>query len=202
MKQFSGGWLSLQNSNPQPIAPYLSFVKCTFAGPVNNAQIQYSNVFNNPTGGAWVDSPIVIHEEPTVNAINGSHNATDLLQSQAMNAQTLMANYGTSVPPQLRGLVYLYNNPTQSKWMSQIKFNLGASNYNKLQIGIMESSVTRGDVHGNVQVYDFGTGPFTGVGTFDFLFGEYVGPLNIGIRLESTTNQSSIFELRCFLLQA
>jgi hypothetical protein len=107
-----------------------------------------------------------------------------------------MANLSTSVPSQLRGLVYLFTPIGQPRFWNRIYLNLGASNYNRMQISIFENSVTRGDAHGNVQSYDFGTGPFTGIGTIQLLLSNYTGQVNIGIRLESTGGASSLFELR------
>ncbi len=193
MKQFPGGWLSLENSFPQVITPIISYCSCNFGGPTIKGVIDYSSIFNTPTGGTWVPSPISISQEPIVIAVNSVHNSVDLLEADAMNSQTKMSNLNSSTPIQLRNFVYLYNNQSTPKWMTQILFDLGANNYNKLQISVFENSVSKGDSHGNIQVIDFGSGPFSGVGTFNFLFGEFHGLINLGIRLESTTNQSSIF---------
>lgn len=200
MKNFPGGWNAFENMNPSLITTYISTVKTTFGMPVN-ADVVWSNNYNTPTGGTWGASPITINEEPTVMAVNGMHNGQELIYSQAMNSQTKMANLSTSIPSQLQGLVFLYNNPTTPRFMSRLKLDLGASNYNSIQISVFENSVTNGNEHGLIQVFDFGTGPFTGIGIFEFLFSSFTGQVNLGIRLESTTAVSSIFELRCFLIQ-
>lgn len=200
MKNFPGGWNALENMNPSLITTYISTVKATFGAPVN-ADVLWSNNYNTPTGGTWGASPITINDEPTVVAVNGMHNGQELIYSQAMNSQTKMANLSSDVPSQLKGLVFLYNNPTSPRFLSKLSLNLGGLNYNSIQISVMENSVTNGNEHGEIQVFNFGTGPFTGVGTFEFLFSGYTGQVNLGIRLESTTNVSSIFELRCFLIQ-
>ena len=195
MRNFPGGWNSLQNSFPQNISDIISVARATFGAPVDG-QIVYDNLFNTPTGGTWAASPIVLSQEPDVQAINVTFNSIDGIEAIAMNGQTKMANLSASVPSQLRGLVYLYTPVGQPRFWNRLYFDLGASNYNRMQISIFENSVTRGDAHGNVQSYDFGTGPFTGIGTIQLLLSSFTGQINIGIRLESTGGASSLFELR------
>lgn len=65
---------------------------------------------------------------------------------------------------------------------------------------MLENVGTQGDMHGNIEVVDFGSGTFTGTQTLQFILSDNTGPVNLGIRLESTTNQSSIFELKLVIL--
>jgi hypothetical protein len=195
MRNYPGGWNSLQNSFPQNITDVVSVARSTFGTPPDG-QIVYDNLFNTPTGGTWAASPIVLSQEPDVQAINVTFNAIDGIEASAMNAQTKMANLSTSVPSQLQGLVYLYTPVGQPRFWNRLYLNLGGGTYNRMQISIFENSVTRGDAHGNIQAYDFGTGPFTGTGTIQLLLSSFTGQINLGIRLESTGGDSSLFELR------
>jgi hypothetical protein len=195
MYSFPGGWNSLENSFPLNITDIISVARATFGAPVDG-QIVYDSLFRVPSGGTWSASPITLSQEPDVQAINVTFNSIDGIEAIAMNGQTKMANLSTSVPSQLRGLVYLYTPIGQPRFWNRIYLNLGASTYNRMQISIFENSVTRGDAHGNVQSYDFGTGPFTGTGTIQLLLSNFTGQVNLGIRLESSGGASSLFELR------
>ena len=64
----------------------------------------------------------------------------------------------------------------------------------------MENAATQGDEHGNVEVYDFGYATLTGLVTLNLFFSGFYGSVNLGIRLESLANVSSIYELRTIVL--
>jgi len=66
----------------------------------------------------------------------------------------------------------------------------------------MENAATEGGPMGVVEAFHFAktSGNFTGVNTLYLFFDNYFGPINLGLRAESTTPDSSIFEMRCVIL--
>jgi len=175
---------------------FFSFAK--FGGTAGN--IISSSVFNTPTGGVWQVSPISIAIGPLVIAVNGLVYPDQAQKAAAMNMQT--KTYNANAHLSLKNLVFAYGNQnTKMDFQSDISPNLGGLNYNLFQLSILENSATKGDSHGTNQVVDFGTGPFTGIQTLSLNISGYFGPLNLGIRLESTPGaQSSIFDLRYMIL--
>jgi hypothetical protein len=198
MKKFPGGWHSLENSNPMPITDYILFASLStgFAG-----NVQYSSDFISPTGGTWMASPISINAEPNVAAIAGTPFPSKAYIADMMNMQTKMWNNSNNIPSQLQNMIYAYGNSSgDPEYVMTIPLDLGGSTYDSFQISVFENVATQGDAHGNIQVIDFGPGPFTGIINLEVTFSERTGPLNIGIRLESSTNQSSIYELKTIIL--
>ena len=119
--------------------------------------------------------------------------------ASAASMQTQMSN--PSAPPSLNHLLFLYGNDADSYlFQSRVFLNLGALNYDLVQLSILANAATKGNQHGTVQVFDFGTGPYTGIVNLVLMFCGYYGPLNLGIRLESTTNLSSLFDLDTIIL--
>lgn len=199
--QFPGGWLSLENSNPMPISDFITYAAIYNGSTTTKGQVLMSSVYNLPTGGTWINSPITLTSEPTVNAVDAINDMTQQIVSDAMNMQTKMANLLSSVAPPLKNLVYLYGNFNEKlRYMCYLPISLGGLSYDLFQISVLENVGTQGDMHGNIEVIDFGVGPFTGTQTLQFIFSENMGPVNIGIRLESTGNLSSIFELKLVIL--
>ncbi len=199
--KFPGGWLSLANSNPMPISDFITYVALFNGSSTTKGQIEMSSVYNEPTGGTWVNSPIAIASEPTVIAVDAPNDVTQQIVADSMNMQTMMANIAPNVAPPLKNLVYLYGNFSEKlRFLCNLPIDLGLSNYDLFQISVLENVGTQGDMHGNIEVVDFGTGPFTGIQTIQLVLSENMGPVNLGIRLESTTNQSSIFELKLVIL--
>ena len=197
MASYPGGWNTLQNSMPQSISDILSFAKYGATG----GSIISSSVFNTPTGGVWQASPISISIGPIVVAVNGLVYPDQAQKAAAMNMQT--KTYNANAPLPLKTLIFAYGNKnTKMDFQSDISLNLGGLNYNLLQLSILENAATKGDSHGTIQVVDFGAGPFTGIQTLSLNISGYFGPLNLGIRLESTPGaQSSMFDLRYMILQ-
>lgn len=199
--KFPGGWLSLENSNPMPISDFITYVALFNGSTTTKGQIVMSDVYNVPTGGTWVNSPITLTSEPSVIAVDAPNDVTQQIVADSMNMQTKMANLDSDVPPPLKNLVYLYGNFNEKlRYMCYLPISLSGLSYDLFQISVLENVGTQGDMHGNIEVIDFGVGPFTGTQTLQFIFSENMGPVNIGIRLESTTNLSSIFELKLVIL--
>ncbi|MFA7325051.1 MAG: hypothetical protein WC121_00155 [Candidatus Kapaibacterium sp.] len=199
--KFPGGWLSLENSNPMPISDFITYAALFNGSTTTDGQIVMSDVYNTPTGGTWVASPVSISTEPTVIAVDAPNDVTQQIIANSMNMQTKMANLGANVPPPLQNLVYLYGNfSDQLRYLCYLPLNLGGSSYDLFQVSVLENVGTQGDMHGNIEVVDFGAGPHTGAQTLQLMLSENMGPVNLGIRLESTTNQSSIFELKLVIL--
>lgn len=199
--QFPGGWLSLENSNPMPISDFITFASLFDGSSTTNGEIVLSSDYNNPTGGTWVASPISITSEPTVIAVDAVNDVTQDIIANSMNMQTKMANLAASVAPPLQNLVYLYGNLSEKlRYMCYLPLDLGGSSYDLFQVSVLENVGTQGDMHGNIEVVDFGSGAFTGTQTLQLILSDNTGPVNLGIRLESTTNQSSIFELKLVIL--
>jgi hypothetical protein len=194
MLQLSGGWNDLQKSMPQNIT---DIIESATIG-ATNATIQASTNFNAATG-TWVTSPVTLNAVPTAVAINATTNPDQAAKVAAMNAQTLMANL--NAPPPLKNLVFLYGNQEGSlKYEMDIPLNLGANTYNSIQISLLDNAATKGDEHGNFQVFDFGSGSWTGVNTLKLIFNGVIGEYKIGIRINDTSNNTSIYYLRTVVL--
>ncbi len=192
---FNGGWLDLSESEPVSIT---EFVASANTSPSGSASVVNSSNFNIPTG-TWVTSPITLNAVPTAVAINATTNPDQAAKVAAMNAQTLMANL--NAPPPLKNLVYLYGNQEGSlKYEMDIPLNLGANTYNSIQVSLLDNAGTKGDEHGNIQVFDFGTGSWTGVNTLKLVFNGVIGEYKIGIRINDTSNNTSIYYLRTVIL--
>jgi hypothetical protein len=194
MLKLHGGWNDLQKSMPGNIS---NIIESATIG-ATNATIQSSSDFNTPTG-TWVTSPITLNAVPTAVAINATTNPDQAAKVAAMNAQTLMANL--TAPPPLQNLVFLYGNQEGSlKYEMDIPLNFGANTYNSIQISLLDNAGTKGDEHGEIQVYDFGSGSWTGVNTLKLIFNGVIGEYKIGIRINDTSNNTSIYNLRTIVL--
>ncbi len=201
MATYPGGWLTLENSNPIPISNFITLASI-FNGATTDGNIVMSSEFCNPTGGTWGATPITLNAEPTVAAVNSALFVNEVIKSRAINAQTKMANLAAICPPPLQNMVYLYGNNDDNNLLYQVSvpLNLGAGSYDLFQLSVMENAATQGDEHGNVEVYDFGSATLTGLVTLNLFFSGFYGSVNLGIRLESLANVSSIYELRTIVL--
>jgi hypothetical protein len=198
MTNYPGGWLSLENSSPMPITDIITFASVN-DGSVTKGVVLDSSTYHDPTGGTWAATPISITNAPTFNPVNPTYSLDDVMVADAMNMQTKSANL-TTAPSSLSSLIYLYGNNSDIRFSCDIVLSLGGLSYDSIQISVLENCVTYGDSNGNIQVIDFGAGPYTGAVTLNLILGQRFGPINIGIRLESTTNVSSIFELQTVIL--
>jgi hypothetical protein len=194
MGQFSGGWMDLANSLPSQITDIIAF---SMIG-VTPGIVKLSSNYNLPNS-SWVNSPLTITSNPVVVAVNAAQFPNEGMLANAMNAQTQSANI--SGPPALKNLIYVYgNNPGELKYEIDIPINLGGLNYNSIQISILDNAGTNGNFNEKIQVIDFGTGPWTGAQTLKALFSNFIGEVHIGIRLNDTSNNTSIFDLRTVIL--
>ncbi len=195
------GWLSLINSAPICICDFAS-VASIYQSPNTAVGSLISNTdFNTPTGGSWIASPISINSEPTVVCLNVTSGENTMIVADSLNMKIQMANL--NAPPPLQGLVFLIGNPPgRYDYQNIISLNFGASSYTYCEISLLENSVKPGSTYGNIPSIDFDRtkGPFTGIWDLNIMFTGYYGPLDLGIRLESTTNQSSIFGLRTIIM--
>ena len=142
--KFPGGWLSLENSNPMQISDFISFAAIDDGSTTTNGEIIMSSDYNNPSGGTWGASPISITSEPYVNAVDSANDVTQQIMADSMNMQTKMANLATSVAPPLQSLIYLYGNiPGQMRYMCYLPLDFGGSNYDLLQISVLENYSAR-----------------------------------------------------------
>ena len=198
MRQYPGGWLDFVNMEPVSIAQYISFA--VLAGGAFNGVIQQVTTFNTPTGGSWQVSPLAITQEPVVQAINYTYSQSDVMLANAMNMQTQMYNPNAPIP--MQNMLFLYGNANELRFSNIISLDFGMSSYNLCQISVTENSATLGDAHGLIEVIDFGAGAFSGGLTLELTLGAIFGPVNIGIRLESTTGDSSIFNMKTMILNS
>lgn len=194
MLQIPGGWRTLRNSNPLKISDKIVYAKLGST----DGEVEDSADYNSPTGGSWNASPLSISAYPTFAAVNPTYSQQDALIANSLNEQTQTGF--SSAPPDLNNLVYMYANPGDVRFFSALDFDFGGSTYNTVEISVFENCVTRGDAHGNIEVFRF-TGSFTGTNTLQMILGDFAGPVNFGIRLESSTNQSSIYELKTVVLK-
>jgi len=199
--KYPGGWLDLEASMPKPISDAITIVQVDDGAAVTDGTIIRSSVYHVPTGGAWVASPIAINSEPLVIALNSGTWINEELKAMSMSAQTQMANLGAPPPP-MENLVYCYgNHENEPKYQMHIELDLGAGNFTLFELSILENAATEGGRHGKVEVFEFDKGAnWTGVNTLQIIFNEFFGPINLGLRLESTVPDSSIFGLQAIVL--
>lgn len=107
-----------------------------------------------------------------------------------------------NAPPPFNNLLFLVGNSDGYDYSNDISIDLGAGTYDNMEISVFGNSMTEGNSKGNVGVYSFGAGPFTGTGTLNLTLDSNTQFLNLGIRLESTTNQSSIMNIPIVILGA
>jgi hypothetical protein len=199
MTKYPGGWNDLEITRPMNITDAIAYAglfngTTEFAGAVAN-----STTFHKPSGAGWAASPILLNAEPTLLAVNAAFFVNEAQIAAAINMQTKMAKL--DAPYNLKNMVYLYGNPENDlKYQMTIPLDLGgASNY-KVQIGVYENIVINNDVQKVVEAIDWGTQTFQNVNTLRIMFANYFGQLNIGVRLESSANVSSMFELKAYIL--
>ncbi len=198
---FKYGWLSLINSTPACICDFISYSTLSQGANIAKGTVISNTEFNTPTGGTWVSSPISINSEPTITCLNPNSGEATIIVADSINMKIQMANL--NAPPPLKGLVFLIGNPPgRFDYMNQIPINLGALNYTYCLVSLLENSVKPGNAYGNIPAVDFDRtlGPFTGVQNLNLMFSGYYGPIDLGIRIESTTNLSSIFGLKAIIM--
>ena len=81
--------------------------------------------------------------------------------------------------------------------------DFGASTVDLFQISVLENSAGSGNEHGKVQVIDFGSVSLTSNNwVLQLMFRGYFGPLNLGIRMNTTAPASSIHDFKAMILNA
>lgn len=197
---FNPGWQGFMESDPISLAEFISFAEAeSTSGPsiTYDGTFMKSSVFNSPSLGTWNSSPISITSSPTINSIGTLQSNVDV--QNLIASQT--AFMGTNVPPPLQNFLFLQTNKgCEQKFSMTIPIDLGGGSFDVFQISALENSVNQGDKNGQIQVIDFGSGPFSGTFDLHLCFNAGSGPFNIGIRLENNLNQSSMFAIRGFLL--
>ncbi|ROL60555.1 hypothetical protein D9V86_09225 [Bacteroidetes/Chlorobi group bacterium ChocPot_Mid] len=120
----------------------------------------------------------------------------------AMNQQTKMSNY-TNAPTSLRNMLFLYGNRNGDlKFRMEIELDFGPGLYPWLELSVIENAVGIGGPNGVVEVYRFEKTNFSSTNKLHLFFDNFFGPVNLGLRAESTLSASSIFEMRCNILNA
>jgi hypothetical protein len=189
-----GGWLTLESSMPKSV-DVISFAKIG----VTSGTVELSTVYNTPTGGTWYSLTNLITSEPVVLAIAGTQFPDLATKAYAMNMHTKMFN--STAPLPLRNLLFCYGNQEgKTEYEMNFVLDLGGITYNLIQISILENAATLGDAHGNIEVIDFGIGPFTGMQTLSLVISGYYGLLNLGIRFEKNDNTSYLYEMKLMVL--
>ena len=83
----------------------------------------------------------------------------------------------------------------------QIPINVGGNNLKSVQLSVTDNVGTSGDEHGNIQVFDFGVGPFIGAQTLTLVFSGFYGEIYLGLRtVRDSNNDTAIFNLRSLIL--
>ncbi|MBM2813320.1 MAG: hypothetical protein HW421_82 [Ignavibacteria bacterium] len=201
MAYYPGGWNDLKNSEPDPITEVVTYAAITVGGTTTNGIVKYTSDFITPIGGIWDTSPISITSEPYVDALDAAIYPHEAELASALNMQTKI--YNPDVPSPMENLLFLYGNDEQPLYRMNIPLSFGASTCNKLMISVFENAGTLGNNHGQIQVIDFGSGPFSGNLTLKLVFTGYYGSCNIGVFTEETDphSASSILCLRCIISQ-
>ena len=199
---YPGGWNDLEISAPRPIKPIIALMSVSDGGTYNG-EIVNSTTYFSPTGGVWASNPFTFATEPKVVGVNAGLQQDEGFKAEAMNQQTKMANI-TNAPPPLSNLLFLYGNKNGIlKYQMILEIDLGVAFYSYLELSILENAATDGGPNGVVQAYyTEKVGGFTGVVTLNMFFDNFFGPINLGLRAESTTGDSSIMPLYCNILDA
>lgn len=192
---FPLGYTGIENSNPTRISELISYISLQGG----TTSLINSSDFNSPTGSTWANSPISINAEPSVQPTNLAFVSDQIIKASIMNQQTKM--FGSNFPYPFNQRVYVYgNSQNRLDYQMQIPLNFGGSSYNLAQIGLFENALINNANSKLIEVYDMGSGPFTGLLNLTFILSTVTGVYNLGIRLESTTNVSSIFWLQIVVL--
>jgi hypothetical protein len=192
-----GGWLDLAESEPVSITKFIAYSDTT---PMGSANVINSSNFHLPTG-TWVNSPFTLNVIPNVMPrvvpIDTSSNSDPYLANAIMK-QSLSANQ--SAPPPLRNLIFVPGNlKNKLRWQIEIAINLGGATYNSMQLGLLDNAATLGNAHGKIKVFDYGTGPWTGTMALFVVFYNYFGEVNLALRANDTSNNTSLFHIRCIV---
>ncbi|MBM2814818.1 MAG: hypothetical protein HW421_1580 [Ignavibacteria bacterium] len=202
MSSFQGGWNTLSSAAPKPITDLVTFSSVYTNAVTIQGVVKNVTTFNTPTGGTWFASPITISSKPLVEAVAASTNPTKVIIADALNMQT--KTWNSSAPLPLLNLVFLFGNDSLEAldYIMNIPLNFGGHQFNLCQVGILENAATAGNEQGLIQVIDFAPpgGNFTGAVNLRLLISGFNGPINLGIRLEDTNTESSLFELKAAIL--
>jgi hypothetical protein len=195
--EFHGGWLDLSESEPVSIT---RFVASASTSPSGSANVINSSNFYLPTG-TWINSPCILYVIPNlmprIVPIDTSSNSDPTL-AQAMMEQSLIANL--NVPFPLRNLIFVPGNfKNKLRWQIELQINMGGWNYNSLQLGLLDNAATSGDAHGKIKVFDFGSGPWTGTINMFLVFWNHFGEVNLALRANNTSNNTSLFHIRAIV---
>lgn len=192
---FPLGYTGIENSNPARISELISYA--VLQG--GTTTIVNSNKFNNPTGGTWANSPLSLNATPNVQPTNLAFVSDQIIKANMMNQQTKM--FDSNLPSPFNQRIYVYGNSLNKfDYQMQISLNFGGSNYNLVQISYFENALIDSANSKLIEAYDMGVGPFTGILNLTLILNKDFGVYNLGIRVESTTNVSSIFWLQIVVL--
>lgn len=183
------GWKGLQLNKPIAITEYLSNAN------LNNihGNIIRSEVYHKPTNDQWYNNNITYSQNPEFNGYNINQKESTNISMKFLNNYVKMANF--EAPEYINNYFFFVNNKSKSvNVINSIFINLPVQ-YKLFQISVLENSITNGDSDGKIEVYDFGQGPFYGNYDLKLSFKNIVKKINIGIRLESLNNESTLFEI-------
>ncbi len=153
-----------------------------------------SSDYNLPPGSSvWVPSPIVIQTESIVTT-NGSDQLQNVFDATSWNQMHRTVNVATSVAPPLRKTVFMR---AGMGWSNAVGINVGSSpTFASFQLSLLENAATRGDAQGTIPVFEFSSGPYSGLLQMSMVLytpGRYTFGL-LGIDSSSPANYS-MFEL-------
>jgi len=189
MANFPKGWIFQEEVDPLKISDFITFAQVNDGVNVYDGLISKSDNYFLPTGGTWQNSPNFINAEPKIVAINSASFKNCVRWSQAMNNQIKFSNL--NAPQSFNNFLFAIGNiPGVLDYDYSIEMNFGPTTFSSIQLSLALNALGKGDKHGQVEVFDFGIGPFTSVNTFSLSFGSFYGKIDLGWRFESSGNQS------------
>jgi len=199
---FPGGWNDLIVQEPKRIKPIISVAQIHDGSNYYDGEIVQSSVYFLPSGGSWSSNPFVLTDEPKVVAVNNGIFFNEGFRAMAMNQQTKMSNI-SDAPPPMSNLLFLYGNRNGDlKYRMEIYINFGINEFPWVELSVLENAAGTGGANGVVEAYRFEKSNFSGLHTLHLFFDNYFGLVNLGLRAEDSLSNSSIFEMRCVVLDA
>lgn len=195
MSKFNGGWNEFQQNEGYPISDIITYASLN--GVLGD--LEQTTIFNHPVG-SWNPSPAIISANPNLIATNGGTLLEQQRLADSLNLKTQFIN--TNAPPDLQNLVFCYGNyDCNLDFMIQIPLNLGADTFKDAQLSYLINSVVKGDVNNQVEVFNFGSGTFTGNVNLILGFNNFFAPVQLGLNLFDITNpQSSMFAINTVVI--
>ncbi len=199
MANFPKGWVFQKSLYPQKISEFITSAQINDGSNTVDGEIIKSSNYFDPTEGGWGTSPYYLNGEPSVNPINATSFKNCERWALAMNSQIKFSN--SDAPEPFKNYLFgISNFPNTLDYEFRIPMDFGGTSFNLIQLSLALNALGQGDEYGQVEVFDFGVGPYSGENTFYLTFGGVYGQIDLGWRFESTGGQSYLMHTPVILL--